>query len=141
MESDTPRQWSLRWRTAEEGWAPEAVGIFVLHSCVAEKGSERRRAGDLDHKQLKDEVLLKFPCLSDAQIQRYSTMSVECISVTYALKLISPFSMKNKEVLTFVSNVNTALKYINPNLEDRLCQFVLTRISVEPNTAIAHKNL
>jgi hypothetical protein len=68
-------------------------------------------------------------------------MSEEYISVTEALKLVSPFSGSKKEVLAFVSNVDTAFRVIHPNHEDRLYQFVLTKISSEPRTAIAHRNL
>jgi hypothetical protein len=68
-------------------------------------------------------------------------MSVEYISVTQALKLISPFSGNKKELLTFVSNIDTAFRCINPNNEERLHQFVLTRITGDTRTAISHSNL
>lgn len=44
-------------------------------------------------------------------------------------------------VLTFVSNVDTAFRVINPSHEYRFYQFVLTRISGEPRTVIADINL
>jgi hypothetical protein len=69
------------------------------------------------------------------------SMAEEYISVSEALKLVTPFSGNKKEVLTFISNVNTAFEVINPNHEDRLYKFVLTRISGEPSTAIAHRHL
>jgi hypothetical protein len=61
--------------------------------------------------------------------------------VTEALKLVSPFSGNKREVLTFVSNVETAFGCINPENKGRLYQFILTKISGEPRTAIAHRNL
>jgi hypothetical protein len=67
-------------------------------------------------------------------------MSEEFISVTEALKLISPFSGSKKEILTFISNVDTAFRAVHPN-QDRLYQFVLTKISGEPRTSIEHRNL
>jgi hypothetical protein len=39
-------------------------------------------------------------------------MAEEYISASVALKLVTPFS-DNKKVLTFISNVNTALEVIN----------------------------
>ena len=68
-------------------------------------------------------------------------MSTEYISVTEALKLISPFSGNKREVLTFVVNVDIAFNCINPSSRDMLYQFVLTRISGEPRTTISHRNL
>jgi hypothetical protein len=76
-----------------------------------------------------------------AEIDTSDAMSTEYISVTEALKLVSPFSGNKKDVLTFVSNVDIAFRCINPSNEDRLYQFVLTRISGEPRTAISHRNL
>jgi hypothetical protein len=75
------------------------------------------------------------------EVTRSDNMNTDYISVTEALKLISPFSGNKKEVLTFVENVETAFECINPNSRDRLFQFVLTKISGEPRTAIAHRNL
>lgn len=65
-------------------------------------------------------------------------MPVEYISVTQALKLISPFSGHKKDLLTFVSNVDTAFRLIYPSNEERLCQFVLTGITGD---IISHSNL
>jgi hypothetical protein len=68
-------------------------------------------------------------------------MAEEYISASEALKLVTPFSGNKKEVLTFTSNVNTAFEVVNPNHQDRLYKFVLTRISGEPRKAIAHRHL
>jgi hypothetical protein len=76
-----------------------------------------------------------------AEVERSVTMSTEYISVMEALKLVSPFSGNKREVLTFVSNVDTAFSCINPVNRCRFHQFVLTKISGEPRTAIAHRNL
>lgn len=65
----------------------------------------------------------------------------EYISVSEALKLVSPFKGDRKEVLAFISNVDTAFEVINPDNADVLYKFVLTRISGEPRTAITHRNL
>jgi hypothetical protein len=72
------------------------------------------------------------------EVTRSHKMSTDYISVTEALKLISPFSGNKREVMMFVANVDTAFECINPNW---LNQFVLTKISGEPRTAIAHQNL
>jgi hypothetical protein len=58
-----------------------------------------------------------------------------------ALKLVSPFKGYKKEVLGFVSNVDTAFEVINKENSDVLYKFVLTRIGGEPRVAIAHRNL
>jgi hypothetical protein len=63
------------------------------------------------------------------------------ISVSEALKLVSPFKGEKKEVLAFISNVDTAFEVINPDNADVLCKFVLTRISGELRVAITHRNL
>jgi hypothetical protein len=65
----------------------------------------------------------------------------EYISVSEALKLLSPFKGERKEMLAFISNVDTAFEGINPDNADILYKFVLTRISGEPRTAITHRNL
>ena len=65
----------------------------------------------------------------------------EYISVGEALKLVSPFKGDKKEVLAFISNVDTAFEVINPDNSDVLYKFVLTRISGEPRVAITHRNL
>jgi len=63
------------------------------------------------------------------------------ISISEALKLVSPFKGEKKEVLAFISNVDTAFEVINPDNADVLYKFVLTRISGEPRVAITHRNL
>ena len=63
------------------------------------------------------------------------------ISVSEALKLVSPFKGERKEVLVFISNVDTASEVINPDNSDVLYKFVLTRISGEPQIAITHRNI
>jgi hypothetical protein len=68
------------------------------------------------------------------------SMAEEYVSMSEALKLVTPFSGNKREVLTFISNVNTAFEVINPVHEDRLYKFVLTKISGEPRIAIAHGN-
>jgi hypothetical protein len=68
-------------------------------------------------------------------------MAEEYISVSEALKLVSPFSGNKREVVTFISNVDTAFEVVNPDHQGRLYKFVLTRISGEPRTAIAHRHL
>jgi len=65
----------------------------------------------------------------------------EYISVGEALKLVSPFKGDKKEVLAFISNVDTAFEVINPDNSDVLYKFILTRISGEPRIAIAHRHL
>jgi hypothetical protein len=70
-----------------------------------------------------------------------SSMAEEYIGVSNALKLSTPFNGNKREVLTFISNVDTAFEVINPTQRDRLYKFVLTRISGEPRTAIAHRHL
>jgi hypothetical protein len=62
-------------------------------------------------------------------------------SVSEALKLVSPFKGDQKEVLAFISNVDTAFEVINPDNSEFLYKFVLTRISGEPRVAITHRNL
>jgi len=46
-----------------------------------------------------------------------------------------------KEVLAFIANVDTAFEVIDPRNASTLFKFVLTRVSGEPRTAIAHRNL
>jgi hypothetical protein len=57
------------------------------------------------------------------------------------LKLVNPFKGDKREVLAFISNVDTAFQVINPDNSDVLYKFVLTRISGEPRVAITHRNL
>jgi hypothetical protein len=68
-------------------------------------------------------------------------MAEEYISVSEALKSVTPFSGNKKEGLTFISNVNTAFEVLNPNHHDKLYKTVLTRISGGPRIAIAHRRL
>jgi hypothetical protein len=68
-------------------------------------------------------------------------MSGEFISVGEALKLVPPFKGNKQEILAFIGNVDTAFAVINPEQENILYKFVLTRISGEPRTAIGHRNL
>ena len=63
------------------------------------------------------------------------------ISVGEALKLVTPFKGEKRDVLAFIANVDTAFEVIDPRNEGTLFKFVLTRISGEPRTAIAHRNL
>lgn len=65
----------------------------------------------------------------------------EYISVSEALKLVSPFKGERKEVLAFISNVDTPFQVINPDNAAVLYKFVLTRISAETRAAITHRNL
>jgi hypothetical protein len=65
----------------------------------------------------------------------------EYISVGEALKLVTPFRGEKRDVLAFIANVDTAFEVINPQNEGTLFKFVLTRISGEPRTAIAHRDL
>lgn len=68
-------------------------------------------------------------------------MVKEFVSMSNALKLVTLFSGNKKEVLTFISNIVLALEVLNPDCENRLYKSVLTRISREPRTAIAHQHL
>jgi hypothetical protein len=70
-----------------------------------------------------------------------SAIMTNHISVGKALKLVTPFKGEKKEVLSFIANVDTAFEVIHPRNEGTLFKFVLTRISGEPRTAIAHRNL
>jgi len=65
----------------------------------------------------------------------------EYMSVSEALKLMSPFKKDKREVLAFISNVDTAFEAINPENSHILYKSVLTRISGEPQVAITHRNL
>jgi hypothetical protein len=76
-----------------------------------------------------------------AEADRSDSMAEEYVSVSEALTLVTPFSGNKREGLTFISNVNTAFEVINPIHEDRLCKFLLTRISDKPRIAITHQNL
>jgi hypothetical protein len=70
-----------------------------------------------------------------------TTSMTEYISVGEALKLVTPFRREKEELLAFIANVDTAFEVINSRHEGNLFKFVLTRISGEPRTAIAHRNL
>jgi hypothetical protein len=63
------------------------------------------------------------------------------ISVGEALKLVSPFMGDKREVLAFISNVDTAFDVTHPENAEILYKFVLTRISGEPRVTITHRNL
>jgi hypothetical protein len=65
----------------------------------------------------------------------------EYISVGEALKLVTPFKGDKKEALAFIANVDTTFEVMDPRNESTLLKFVLTRVSGEPRTAIAHRNL
>ncbi|PNF41544.1 hypothetical protein B7P43_G12317 [Cryptotermes secundus] len=68
-------------------------------------------------------------------------MAEEYVSVSEALKLVTPFTRNKREILTFISNANTAFEVINPIHADRLYKFILTRIGGEARITIAHRNL
>jgi hypothetical protein len=76
-----------------------------------------------------------------AEAHRSDSMADEYVSVSEALKLVTPFSGNKREVLTFISNVNPAFEVINPTHADRLYKFVSTKISGEPRIPIAYRNL
>jgi hypothetical protein len=75
------------------------------------------------------------------EADRSGNMTEGYVSVGEALKLVTPFTGNKREILTFISNVNTAFEVINPIHADRMYKFVLTRISGEPRIAIGHRNL
>ncbi|XP_033607712.1 uncharacterized protein LOC111865382 [Cryptotermes secundus] len=70
-----------------------------------------------------------------------TSMAEEYISVSEALKLVTPFTGNKRDILTFISNVNTVFEVINPIHAERLYKFILTQISGEPRTVIARRNL
>jgi len=63
------------------------------------------------------------------------------ISVGEALKLVAPFKGDKRDLLAFIANADTAFEVIDPRNASTLFKFVLTRISGEPRTDIAHRNL
>jgi hypothetical protein len=65
----------------------------------------------------------------------------EFISVGEALKLVAPFKGDKRDILAFIANVDTAFEVIDPRNAGTPFKFVLTRVSGEPRTAIAHRNL
>jgi hypothetical protein len=68
-------------------------------------------------------------------------MAGEFVSTGEFLKLISPCSCNEKDILSFISDVDTAFEVIDPNQGNKLYKFLLTFISGEVRTAIAHSNL
>jgi hypothetical protein len=78
--------------------------------------------------------------LEMGEVDNSSNMA-DRVSVTEALKLVTPFKGNKKEVLAFIDNIDTASEVIEPRNVDTLYKFVLTRISRESRTAIAHRNL
>jgi hypothetical protein len=76
-----------------------------------------------------------------AEFSRVRTMAEGYISVGEAVKMIPSFKGNKSEVLAFIGNVDTAFGVIDPNQEEVLYKFVLTRIGGEPRTAITHRNL
>jgi hypothetical protein len=76
-----------------------------------------------------------------AEIGRSEIMATEYISLPEALNLVSPFNGNKREVLTFVSKVDTAFGCINPENRDRFYQFVLKKVIGGPRTAISNRNL
>jgi len=65
----------------------------------------------------------------------------EYISVGEALKFVAPFEGEKGGVLAFIANVDTAFEVNDPRNGGTFFKFVLTRISGDPRTAIAHRNL
>jgi hypothetical protein len=61
---------------------------------------------------------------------------IEYISTDVALKLVTPFRGEKREVLAFITDVDTAFRVTDPRQESTLYKVVLTRISREPRTAI-----
>jgi len=84
-----------------------------------------------------------YPNLSSEVVSPDSNAAsmTEFISVGEALKLVAPFKGEKRDVLAFIANVDTAFEVIDPRNASTLFKFVLTRISGEPRTAIAHRNL
>jgi hypothetical protein len=81
-----------------------------------------------------------YPDLAEVEDPDSATMS-NYISVSEALKLVTPFRGEKRDVLAFIANVDTAFEVIDPRHESTLYKFVLTRISGEPRTAITHRTL
>jgi hypothetical protein len=72
-----------------------------------------------------------------AEVGRSHIMATDYISITEALKLVSPFNGNKIKVLTYTPR----LVCVNPENRGRLYQFVLRKISREPRTAMSHRNL
>jgi len=70
-----------------------------------------------------------------------TTNMTEYISVSEALKLPSSFKGEKRDVVAFFVNEDRAFKVIALGNEGTLFKSVLTRISGEHRTAIAHGNL
>jgi hypothetical protein len=69
-----------------------------------------------------------YPSLEAGEADSSSSMT-ECVSVTGALKVVTPFNGDKREVLAFIANVDTAFEVTDPRNADTLYKFVLTRIS------------
>jgi hypothetical protein len=65
----------------------------------------------------------------------------EYISVSEDLKLLTWFNSGKREVLAFITNVNTAFEVTDPRNATTLFKFFLTGISRETRPATAHRNL
>jgi hypothetical protein len=74
-----------------------------------------------------------------AEANSSDSMAEAYISMGKALKLVILFTGSRMEVLTFISNVNTAFDMMNLIHGERLYKFMLT--NGENRTAIAHRNL
>jgi hypothetical protein len=70
-----------------------------------------------------------------------TTNTTEYISVSEALKLPASFKDEKRDVIAFIANEDRAFKVIALGNDGTLFKSVLTRISGEPKTAIAHGNL
>ena len=68
-------------------------------------------------------------------------MAGNFVSLGEALKLISQFRSEKKRILFFTSNVDTAFGVIDPNQGNKIYWFVLSSVSGELRTAVAHINL
>jgi hypothetical protein len=70
-----------------------------------------------------------------------AALAAKYVSVSGALKLVSPFKGDKKEVLAFISSVDTAFELINSDNADILYKCLLTRTSREPRVTITHRHL
>jgi hypothetical protein len=107
---------------------------------------KKKERSEKTQQKRGDSLLKLFPVEAPIRICKWRTrrpdiMATEYTSATEALKLVSPFNGNRKEILTFVSNVDTAFNCVRPGDKNRLYQFILTKISGEPRTAISHRNL
>jgi hypothetical protein len=82
-----------------------------------------------------------YPNLNTEVVDPDSGSMTEHIAVGEALKLVTPYKGEKREVLAYIVNIDTIFEVINPRNEGILFKFVLTQISGEPGTAIAHRNL